>query len=156
MNKQEVIDYVMNTPHNVNRTILSQSLDEIGTQAEADMVLSASGAYLHEQSAENITIEYGNAQSLWEKMKKGERVAVVLRNWFVYGDETVTYEEVNFDFVEIYAGNGVDGDGINVKCSGVVTGYVPGNLAARGVSVVIQNDTVLSLSFSEIKRDNLD
>lgn len=34
MNKQEVIDYVMSTPHNVNRTILSQSLDEIGTQAD--------------------------------------------------------------------------------------------------------------------------
>lgn len=34
MNKQEVIDYVMSTPYNVNRTILSQSLDEIGTQAD--------------------------------------------------------------------------------------------------------------------------
>lgn len=156
MNKQEIIDYVMSTPHNVNRTILSQSLDEIGTQAKADMVLSASGAYLYEQSAENITIEYGNAQSLWEKMKKGERITVVLRNWFVYGDETVTYEEVNFDFVEIYNGDGADGEGIYVTCSGVVTGFSDGTSAARGVSVGIKDDAVVALGFAEINRDNLD
>ena len=35
MNKQELIDYVMNTPHNVNRTILSQGLDEIGAQSDS-------------------------------------------------------------------------------------------------------------------------
>ena len=39
MNKQEVIDYVMSTPHNVNRTILSQSLDEIGTQADWNQIV---------------------------------------------------------------------------------------------------------------------
>ena len=39
MNKQEIIDYVMNTPHNVNRTILSQSLDEIGSSSSADLTL---------------------------------------------------------------------------------------------------------------------
>lgn len=113
------------------------------------MVLSASGAYLHEQSVENITIEHGSAQGLWEKMKKGERITVVLRNWFVYGDQTVTYEEVNFDFVEIYAG-----DGIKVQCSGVVKGFDNGISAARGVSVEIQDDTVVTLRFDEINRDN--
>lgn len=156
MNKQEVIDYVMNTPHNVNRTILSQGLDEIGTQAEADMVLSASGAYLHEQGVENITIEHGSAQGLWEKMKKGERITVVLRNWFVYGDQTVTYEEVNFDFVEIYNGDGADGEGIYVTCSGLVTGFNNGTSAARRVSVGIKDNAVVALGFAEINRDNLD
>ena len=30
MDKQKIIDYVMNTPYNVNRTILSQMLEDNG------------------------------------------------------------------------------------------------------------------------------
>lgn len=34
MSKQDVIDYVMNTPHNTNPAILGQKLDEMGVQSD--------------------------------------------------------------------------------------------------------------------------
>lgn len=43
MNKEEIIDYVMNTPNNTNRMILEQMLDELGgsEMTEESIMISA-------------------------------------------------------------------------------------------------------------------
>lgn len=40
MSKQDIIDYVMNTPYNTNRTILSQKLDELEASGADDSLSS--------------------------------------------------------------------------------------------------------------------
>ena len=112
MSKQDVIDYVMNTPHNTNPAILGQKLDEMGVQADwnqndptkADYVKNRTHYIEPAELYEVDMAKLGIDSSLVEGAKPGTFIAMVdeevaqmfFDNWeklsFIYPDGTILSE----------------------------------------------------------------
>lgn len=99
MSKQDVIDYVMETPHNTNRAVLEGLVDtaveESQVQADWNQNDPAASDYVKNRICyeEETVTELGNTYSVWNELTKADRYTPISykMNGTIYKDVVPTY-----------------------------------------------------------------
>ena len=99
MSKQDVIDYVMETPHNTNKAVLEglvdTAIEESQVQADWNQNDPAASDYVKNRICyeEETVTELGNTYSVWNELTKADRYTPISykMNGTIYKDVVPTY-----------------------------------------------------------------
>lgn len=111
MSKQDVIDYVMETPHNTNRAVLEGLVDtaveESQVQADWDQNDETAKDYIKNRICyeEETVTELGNTYAVWNELTTADRYTPISykMNGTIYKDVVPTYSST----AGVYMYNGV-------------------------------------------------
>ena len=149
MDKKEILDYVMNTPYNTNRAVLSSMLDQISSSGEdtsdlsiAEVTVNVTTTNLNRSTTItfnaynlqddgiadtwDITIDKRNCtKTLYLILYKGEKIIDFINNEIDFGDFTPTEIPTAEGAIQInYPSNvKVTGDGV-FNLVGIIPGDV--------------------------------
>lgn len=80
MTKEEILDYVMNSPNNTNRMVLSGMIDSLN---EYDAVITAEGGIVRDNTLIWTT---GSYAKIFSMLDAGKIPRVLLDGMYLYGD----------------------------------------------------------------------
>ena len=131
MTKDEILDYVMNSPSNTNRMVLSGMIDSLN---EYDLVFETSRMDVTGRiTKDTVFLVSGSAEACFNKIKSGKVCKALLQVREAYGEEFVCYYDVELENVSIVNRNDIE-----------AAGLVCGGSWSRSVGIILNQDNVIT------------